>query len=126
MSDFSDFVRLLHSEFSPIDPASEAEDLLDNFRMHDNQKLLKYNVEFQCLAIKMDWNEHALRHWYYIGLPDQIKDVLMTQPKPRNLIELKAAAHTIDACYWERQCEKSGREQRQSGTRYLWKCVKVL
>ena len=70
MSDFSDFVGLLHSEFSPIDPTGEAEDLLDNFRMHDNQKLLKYNVEFQCLAIKTDWDECALRHRYYIGLPD--------------------------------------------------------
>ena len=70
MSDFSDFVRLLHSEFGPIDPAGEAEDLLDNIRMRDNQKLLKYNVEFQCLAIKTDWDEHALQHRYYVGLPD--------------------------------------------------------
>ena len=70
MSDFSDFVRLLCSKFGSINPAGEAEDLLDNFRMRDNQKLLKYNVEFQCLAIKMDWNECALQHWYYIGLPD--------------------------------------------------------
>ena len=60
MSNFSDFVRLLCSEFSPIDATGKAEDLLDNFRMHDNQKLLKYNVEFQCLAIKTDWNECAL------------------------------------------------------------------
>ena len=60
MSNFSDFVGLLRSEFSPINPTSKAEDLLDNFRMRDNQKLLKYNVEFQCLAIKTDWNEHAL------------------------------------------------------------------
>ena len=107
MSDFSDFVGLLHSEFGPIDRAGEAEDLLDNFRMHDNQKLLKYNVEFQRLAIKTDWDEHALRHQYYVGLPDRIKDILATQPKPRNLIELKAAAHTIDACYWEHQHKKS-------------------
>ena len=52
MSDFSDFIGLLRSESGPIDPTSEAENLLDNFRMHDNQKLLKYNVEFQRLAIK--------------------------------------------------------------------------
>ena len=107
MSDFSDFVGLLRSKFSPINPAGEAEDLLDNFRMCDNQKLLKYNVEFKSLAIKADWDECTLQHRYYVGLPDQIKDVLTTQPKPRNIIELKAAAHTIDACYWEHQCEKS-------------------
>ena len=59
MSNFSDFVGLLCSEFGPINPAGEAEDLLDNFRMRDNQKL-KYNVEFQCLAIKTDWDERAL------------------------------------------------------------------
>ena len=70
MSDFSDFVGLLCSEFGPIDPASKAEDLLDNFRMHDNQKLLKYHVEFQHLAIETDWGECALQHRYYIGLPD--------------------------------------------------------
>ena len=60
MSDFSNFVGLLCSEFGPINPAGEAEDLLDNFRMRDNQKLLKYNVEFQRLAIKTDWDERAL------------------------------------------------------------------
>ena len=60
MSNFSDFVGLPCSEFGSINPAGKAEDLLDNFRMRDNQKLLKYNVEFQCLAIKTDWDEHAL------------------------------------------------------------------
>ena len=60
MFNFSDFIGLLCSEFSPIDPTGEAEDLLDNFRMCDNQKLLKYNVEFQHLAIKTDWDERAL------------------------------------------------------------------
>ena len=60
MSDFFDFIGLLRSELGPIDPAGKAEDLLDNFRMHDNQKLLKYNVEFQRLAIKTDWDERAL------------------------------------------------------------------
>ena len=60
MSDFSDFVGLLCSKIGPIDPAGKAEDLLDNFRMRENQKLLKYNVEFQHLAIKTDWDERAL------------------------------------------------------------------
>ena len=60
MSDFSNFIGLLCSEFGPIDPTGKAEDLLNNFRMCDNQKILKYNVEFQRLAIKTDWDKRAL------------------------------------------------------------------
>src|SRR5271154_5984655 len=104
---YSAFVGLLRSEFGPIDPEAEAEDLLDNLRMKDGHKLLKYNVEFQRLSTKVDWGDSALCHRYYSGLPDRIKDVLQNQAKARSLTELKASAPAIDARHWERQREKS-------------------
>src|SRR6185369_2164516 len=76
-------------------------------KMRNNQKLLKYNVEFQRLATRTSWDESALCHQYYAGLPDRIKDILALQSKPKSLVELKAAAHTINTRYWECQQEKS-------------------
>src|SRR6185369_4689924 len=68
---------------------------------------LKYNVEFQHLATRTSWDKSALRHQYYAGLPDHIKDILVLQSKPKSLVELKTAAHSIDTRYWEHQREKS-------------------
>ena len=103
MSHFPSFVELLQLEFGLTDPEGEAEEQLDALKMRDNQKLLKYNVEFQRLATRTSWDESALCHRYYAGLPDRIKDILVLQSKLKSLVELKAAAHTINTRYWECQ-----------------------
>src|SRR6185369_12617461 len=55
MSHFSSFVELLQSEFGLTDSEGKAEKQLDVLKIYNNQKLLKYNVEFQCLAIRTSW-----------------------------------------------------------------------
>jgi len=108
MEDWSVFISELKTEFGPIDPVNEAAESLDNLRMRDNQKILKYNVEFTRFAKLTRWDEPALRHRYYTGLAERIKDVLSQNPnKPSSLLELRTAAHAIDARYWERSREKS-------------------
>ena len=57
MDDWSAFLQILHVQFGPIDPTADAEDGIDNLKMQDNQHIVKYNVEFNCLAISTSWDD---------------------------------------------------------------------
>ena len=46
LDDYSDFVSELRKNFGPHDPKGEAEANLENLRMHDNQHIVKYLVNF--------------------------------------------------------------------------------
>ena len=107
MDNWSAFVRTLRTEFGPIDPTADAEDSIDSLKMQDNQHIIKYNVEFTRLAIRTGWDDSVLRHRYYSGLAERIKDIMGQQGKPQTLEDMKFMAHSIDARYWERQREKS-------------------
>jgi hypothetical protein len=104
---WSAFIRNLRVQFGPVDPTADAEDGIDNLKMHDNQHIVKYNVEFNRLAIRTGWDEGVLRHRYYSGLAERIKDVMGQQGKPATLDGMKSLAHSIDARHWERLREKS-------------------
>ena len=105
--DWQEFVRMLRTQFGPIDPTADAEDNIDNLKMKDNQRILKYNVEFNRLAVQTGWDDSVLRHRYYSGLAERIKDSMGQTGKPSTLEEMKTIAHSIDARHWERIREKS-------------------
>ena len=107
MDNWSAFVRTLRIQFGPIDPTGDAESGIDHLKMQDNQHIVKYNVEFNKFAIRTGWDEGVLRHRYYTGLAERIKDVMGQQGKPKTLDEMKTLAHSIDSRHWERQREKS-------------------
>lgn len=107
MDNWSAFVRNLRTQFGPIDPTADAEDGIDNLKMQENQHIVKYNVEFTRLSIRTKWDESVLRHRYYSGLAERIKDIMGQQGKPATLEGMKTLAHSIDARYWERNREKS-------------------
>ena len=88
LSDYSKFVSELRSHFGPFDPEGEAEAELKNLRMHDNQRITKYLVEFNRLAARVQWGNAALRPQFYNRLPSQIKDEISRFGKPDNLQEL--------------------------------------
>src|SRR5277367_1968389 len=112
LEDWSAFVRTLRKDFGPIDPAADAEDSLDNLKMWENQRILKYNVEFNRLSILTGWKGPILKHRYYTGLAERIKDVIGQQGKPADLAELKSVAHAIDARHWERLHEKTRNDSK--------------
>lgn len=116
MDNWSAFIRTLRVQFGPIDPTADAEDGIDNLKMHDNQHIVKYNVEFNRLAIRTGWDDGVLRHRYYSGLAERIKDIMGQQGKPTTLDEMKFLAHSIDSRHWERLREKSraGRSKSDS------------
>jgi hypothetical protein len=107
MDNWSAFIRALRTQFGPIDPTADAEDGIDNLKMQDNQRIVKYNVEFNRLAIQTGWDDSVLRHRYYSGLAERIKDTMGQQGKPSTLEAMKTLAHSIDARHWERLREKS-------------------
>ncbi|KAG6326318.1 hypothetical protein ID866_12771, partial [Astraeus odoratus] len=89
--DYSEFVIELTTNFSPHNPVSDAKHQLDNLLMKDSSHINKYIVEFNCLATQVHgYGEGALRHIFYNGLPDHIKDEI---------------ARGIDAHYWEHKSE---------------------
>jgi retrotransposon gag protein len=107
MDSWSAFVQTLRVQFGPIDPVTDAEDEIDNLKMLDNQHILKYNVEFNRLAVRTGWNNTVLCHRYYSGLAERIKDIICQQGKPPTLEAMKALAHSIDFRHWERLRERS-------------------
>ena len=107
MDSWPAFVRTLRNQFGPIDPTADAEDGIDNLKMKDTQRIVKYNVEFNRLSIQTGWDDSVLRHRYYSGLAERIKDIMGQQGKPATLEAMKTLAHCIDARHWERNREKS-------------------
>jgi hypothetical protein len=108
--DWSAFIRTLQTHFGPIDPTADAEDDIDNLKMSENHHIVKYNVKFNQLAIQTGWDNSILRHCYYSGLAERIKDIMGQQRKPPTLSAMRNLAHSIDSHYWDRLCEKSHSE----------------
>jgi hypothetical protein len=66
--------------------------------MKDNQKIMKYIVSFQQLALRVQWGQATLRRQFYIGLPCQIKDEIAHVGKLYTLIKLRELSQGIDRC----------------------------
>ena len=70
--------------------------------------LSMYVVEFNHIASQIrGYREGALRHHFYNGLPDRIKDEISRVGKPTTLSDLQQLAQAINARYWERKSEVS-------------------
>ena len=60
LDDYSDFVGELKNSFGPHDPEGKAEADLKNLKMCDNQRIVKYLVNFNRLATCVQWGDAAL------------------------------------------------------------------
>ena len=108
MDNYRQFVLELQTNFGPHDPVGDAEHQLDHLTMTDGQRITKYVVEFNRIASQIrGYGEGALRHHFYNGLPDRIKDEISRVGKPTTLSDLRQLAQAIDARYWERKSEVS-------------------
>src|ERR1700730_3696536 len=74
LEDWDLFLQELKTNFGLFDPTRDVEAEIDHLRMKDSHRVTKYNVEFNCLSTGLHWDEAALCHNYYRGLPNQIKD----------------------------------------------------
>ncbi len=112
--DYSEFLRVLRKNYGNIDPVADAEEAIENIKMKDNWKIIRYNTEFNRHAAKLHYPDAILKRRYYKGLPTRIKDPISAlRHKPDTYEEMKDAAQDYDARYWERERERS-REERKS------------
>ena len=63
LNNYSNFIGELKNNFGPHDPEGKAKADLENLKMHDNQRIVKYLVDFNCLA--------TLCQQMYRGLPSR-------------------------------------------------------
>lgn len=112
--DYTEFLNVLRNNFGTIDPIADAEEAIENLKMKDNWKIVRYNTEFNRHAAKLRYPDRVLRRRYYKGLPSRIKDSLsLVQSRLETYQELKEAAQDFDTRYWEREREKV-REDRKT------------
>ena len=115
MDSWQEFILELQLTFGPHDPISDAENQLNKVHMKDNQWINKYLVEFNRIASQLrGYGEAALRHHFYNGLLDWIKDKICCIGKPQSQIDMHHLAHKVDACYWERKEEVQCASKQQA------------
>ena len=108
--DYRAFVLELNTYFGASDVVGEAETKLENLSMKPTHRIAKYLVEFNRLSTLTGWDNRALRHQFYRGLPARIKDEVSRVGKPATLPALRTLALSIDNRYWERE-EETRRER---------------
>ena len=115
MDNWVAFVAELQSTFGPHNPVADAEHQLDHLQMKDGHRITRYIVDFNRLASQVrGYGDGALRHYFYTGLLDRIKDELSQIGKPWTLDGLRALSQEIDARYWERKDELTRSSKSQS------------
>ena len=101
LDDYSDFVSELRKNFRLHDPEGEGKADLEYLRMRDNQRIVKYLVDFNRLAAHVQWGKATLRRQLYHGLLSQIKDEVAHVGKPNTLSKLCTLAQSVNSHYWE-------------------------
>ena len=75
--------------------------------MRDNHYANRYLVDFMKYSADTSWNDTALAHAFYSGLPDCITDEMVhIGGRPRTFADMKTIALVIDQRYHEHQQEK--------------------
>ncbi|KAF7365530.1 Retrotransposon nucleocapsid protein [Mycena venus] len=106
------FVKELTDNFGPQDPVGDAKDAIRQCRMKSSDRITTYIVAFDHLAAITGWGDRALRHQFYEGLPNRIKDEMVHHTYINNLPGNKEVARRIDARYWQRESEKQRERAR--------------
>ena len=104
--DWQTFEGILRRRFGQIDAESRAAQKIDHLKMKDNYTVQRYLVNFEKNAVLLGWDDRALRHRFYSGLPERIQDEISRVGKPDTYDEMVALAERIDLRYWERHFEK--------------------
>jgi hypothetical protein len=85
--------------------------------MKDGSRIVKYNVEFWKLVMRVNWNESALTTQYFRGLPLRLRVEVMRGGKPTSLATMRLKAQDADDIYWMQKDEANQETQnsRNSG-----------
>ena len=115
MDSWVHLIAELQSTFEPHNPIADAKHQLEHLQMKDAHHVMWYIVDFSQLASQVqDYGDGALRHLFYSGLLDHLKDKIARVGKPLTLHGLRALCQEIDMCYWERKDKISHTTKTQS------------
>src|SRR3979490_2223806 len=87
----------------PFNNAAQAEIELEKIVMEDHHRAARYFIDFARASTHTQWNDTALAHVAYKGLPKRIKDSLLNFPRFKSLAELCNFTLEINSRYWERK-----------------------
>jgi hypothetical protein len=113
------FVRELNKAFGDLDQRNTAARELNNLRQRGS--VTKYMAEFQRHAMRLGYDDEALKDKFYNGLKDFVKDEISRSDKPTTLEGLIELAVRIDNRQYERSLERRGgydprsRQNKKSG-----------
>ena len=95
----------LESNFGPFDPVGEAEAKIKTLVMAEGSRYMTCFMEFNCLASRIQWGDHALFRQAYKGLARRIKNEMVHHDRPITLWDLCKLVQAIDHHYWEWKAE---------------------
>ncbi|KAF7328942.1 Retrotransposon nucleocapsid protein [Mycena venus] len=79
------FIKELTDNFGPQDLVGDTEGAIQQCWMKSSDRITTYIVAFDHLAAITGWGDRALRHQFYEGLPNRIKDELVHHTYVNNL-----------------------------------------
>lgn len=115
MTSFKAFSDSLTAMYGNPDKQATAERQISECRQLNSAAA--YAADFRRLQAIISWNDAALRHQFYSGLKDNVKDKLAESERPDNLDELITLAIRIDNRLHERKLEKYVRSNTSASTK---------
>ena len=101
------FCAKLESNFSPFNPVGEAVAEIKTLVVAEGSRSATHFVEFNRLASRIQWGDHALFRQAYKGLAHCIKNEMVYHDQPVTLQDLCKLIQAIDHCYWEHPEQKA-------------------
>jgi len=111
---FSDWLKEFKDAFTDFNQADGAADKLS--RLKQTGSVIQYKTQFDQIAFFTGYNDTALRFAYKRGLKDEIKDLLVTRPKPNNIEELQKYSLEIGERLFQNKIEQ--RNSRYNSSNY--------
>ena len=99
------FCTKLESNFGPFDPIRKAKAEIKTLVMAKGSHSATYFMEFNHLASRIQWGDHALLRQAYKGLACCIKNEMVHHNQPVTLLDLHKLIQAINYCYWEWKTE---------------------
>jgi hypothetical protein len=98
---------MIEETFDYSDDTREVEHNIHILRQRTS--IAAYKVEFQILAIKIDWNDDVLASQFYQGLKERVREeIILYNNRPDILKGMFDIVVTIDTRIFELQLEKKG------------------
>jgi Retrotransposon gag protein/Zinc knuckle len=103
------FISELKANFGVTDEKKEAVRAMEVLRQKGSATA--YTREFQRYSTRTEWDDEALRHQYYKGLKEFVKDELLRHPnqKIETLDQLIQVSCEVDNAWYERGMERKGK-----------------